>query len=467
MYLKQIERFPDDFLFGASTSSFQVEGAADLCGRGKAIHDLAEKKIGITDFSTASDHYHRMEEDVALFHELGLNMYRFSMSWTRIMPDGKNVNEEGLAFYDRLVNKLVSYGIEPLVTIYHFEYPNQLIEEFGGWLSPKGIDAYEAFAKVLFTHFGDRVKYWLTINEQDHVVKISERLGLPKDSAGLEFERKLQQANYHMCVATAKVIQLAHQMIPNSKIGPAVNPMPAIPSSGNPKDLIAAMEFNELSHYYILDLHCRGKFSPIHWKYMVDRDICPKVETEDLQLMAANPPDFIGVNYYLNQTVAHSKQEAIALRGQGVFHEEEAGIYQLVENEQIPQTDWGWNICPEGLSISLMDLYNRYQLPMLITENGLGAYDEVVDGKIHDTYRIEYLQNHLAQIKNCLSLGFPIMGYCAWSAIDLVSGREGMDKRYGFIYVNRTNEELRDLNRLKKDSFYWYQNVIQERGKSL
>ncbi|MFD2305399.1 glycoside hydrolase family 1 protein [Enterococcus termitis] len=467
MYHKQIERFPDTFLFGASTSSFQVEGGQTSGGRGEALHDRSPKKAGITDFSTASDHYHRWEEDIDLFHELGLKVYRFSMSWTRIMPDGKNVNQEGLAFYDKIVDKLVGYGIEPLVTIYHFEYPSKLVDDFGGWLSPKSIDAYEEFANVLFTHFGDRVKYWLTINEQDHVIKISERLGLSKESEGVEFEGQVQQANYYMCVATAKVIKLAHEIIPNVKIGPAVNPMPAIPASANPLDVIASMTFNELSHYYILDLHCRGKFSPIHWKYMEDRDICPEVKEEELQLMAENTPDFIGINYYLNQTVAHSEKEKIELRGQGVFMEEEAGIYKLVENKEIPQTDWGWNICPEGLSIALMDVYNRYQLPMLITENGLGAYDEVVEGEIHDTYRIDFLANHLKQIKDCLSLGFPIIGYCAWSAIDLVSGREGMDKRYGFIYVNRTNDELRDLNRIKKDSFYWYQNVIQERGYSL
>lgn len=468
MKINIIDQFPEDFMFGASTSSFQVEGAADKDGRGLAIHDLKKKVKGITDFSIASDHYNRFEEDIDLMKELGLNSYRLSLSWVRILPDGKNINEKGLEFYDRLLKKIVDSGIEPIVTIYHFEYPQALIEKYRGWLSKESIDDYENFAKILFKRYGDKVKYWITINEQDHILRFTERLGLDKDIQGIDYERKAQLINYNMCVATARVIKLCHEMIPNSKIGPAINPMTAIPAKADPKDVIAAIEFDELTCNYILDLHCRGKYSPIHWKYLKDRDICPEICENDMKLMRENTPDFIGINYYMNQTIEASVSDKITLHSKELFAPEKEGLYKLAANELIPKTDWGWNICPEGLKISIMNLYNRYQLPMLITENGLGAYDKLEEEeKVHDGYRIEYINNHLKQIKDCVSYGFPILGYCVWSCIDLVSGREGMDKRYGLIFVNRDNEDLKDLKRVKKDSYYWYQKVISERGKNL
>ena len=467
MYHKRMEKFPDDFLFGAGTSSFQVEGGVNEGGRGIAVHDLKKPKKGITDFSVASDHYHRYEEDIELMKELGLNSYRFSISWVRILPDGKTINEEGLAFYDRLIQKLIDSGIEPVVTIYHFEYPKALVNKYKGWLSRESIDDYVNFAKILFSSYGDRVRYWLTINEQDHLLKIPERIGFPEEMTGLEYERNAQLANYNMCIAGARVTKLCHEMIPGAKIAPIINPMPAIPASNIPDDLIASMEFNELSAYYMLDLNCRGKYSPVYRKYLEDRDILPDINDEDMKLMRDNPPDFIAINYYMNQTVAASNNKEINLRGREVFVPEEAGIYKIVENEHVPQTDWGWNICPEGLKIAIMEIYNRYELPMLITENGLGAYDRPENGEIHDNYRIDYISRHLSQIKDCISMGFPVFGYSAWSFIDLVSGREGMDKRYGFVYINRDNDDLKDWSRIKKDSYYWYKKIIAERGQDL
>jgi 6-phospho-beta-glucosidase len=467
MYHKRIKKFPEDFLFGAATSSFQVEGAADIDGRGVAVHDLQPKKEGITDFSVASDHYHHYKEDIALMKELGLKAYRLSLSWVRIMPDGKNVNPKGIEFYDRLLQEVVDNGMEPIVTIYHFEYPQSLVDAYGGWTSREAIDDFEKFAAVLFENFGNRVNYWLTINEQDHLLKIPSRLGFPEEIDGKEYLKLAEQVNYNMCVATARVIKLCHEVLPHAQIGPVINPMYGIPNSNKPEDVIATMEFNELSTFYITELHCRGRFSPIHWKYMEDRDVVPEIFEEDLELMKANKPDFLGMNYYLNQTVAASQQDAIAYHEKSVFILEEPGVYTVTDNPNIVQTDWGWNICPEGMKLAIMDFYNRYQLPVLITENGLGAHDELKGEQVEDDYRIEYIHNHLAQIKDCIGLGYPVIGYCAWSFIDLVSGREGMDKRYGFIYVNRDNDDLKDMRRIKKKSFYWYQTIIEERGESL
>jgi 6-phospho-beta-glucosidase len=213
MYHKRIKKFPEDFLFGAATSSFQVEGAADIDGRGVAVHDLQPKKEGITDFSVASDHYHHYKEDIALMKELGLKAYRLSLSWVRIMPDGKNVNPKGIEFYDRLLQEVVDNGMEPIVTIYHFEYPQSLVDAYGGWTSREAIDDFEKFAAVLFENFGNRVNYWLTINEQDHLLKIPSRLGFPEEIDGKEYLKLAEQVNYNMCVATARVIKLCHEVL--------------------------------------------------------------------------------------------------------------------------------------------------------------------------------------------------------------------------------------------------------------
>uniref|UniRef100_UPI00403F7738 glycoside hydrolase family 1 protein n=1 Tax=Candidatus Enterococcus willemsii TaxID=1857215 RepID=UPI00403F7738 len=467
MYHNRLKQFPEEFLFGAATSAFQVEGAADVDGRGIAVHDIQPKKKGITDFSVASNHYHHYQEDIALMKELGLKAYRLSLSWVRIMPDGKTINPAGIDFYKKLLDEVTANGMEPIVTIYHFEYPQALVGRYGGWASREAIDDFERFAEVLFENFGDKVKYWLTINEQDHLLKIPSRLGISEEIEGKDYLKLAEQMNYHMCVATARVIKLCHELLPHAQIGPVINPMYAIPNSNRPEDTLAAMEFNELSTYYITELHCRGRFAPLHWKYMEDRDILPEIESEDMELMRNNTPDFLGMNYYLNQTVATNKKEQFSYHEKTVFIQEEPGIYEITTNDNITQTDWGWNICPEGMKLAIMDFYNRYQLPILVTENGLGAYDVLENNQVEDDYRIEYIHNHLSQIKDCLGLGYPVLGYCAWSFIDLVSGREGMDKRYGFVYVNRDNEELKDMRRIKKKSFYWYQTIINERGESL
>lgn len=467
MYHKKINKFPESFLFAAATSAFQVEGGITEGNRGVAVHDLQPKKEGITDFSVSSDHYHRYKEDIALMKEMGLKAYRFSMSWVRIMPDGKTINPEGIEFYNNLLQEVVDAGLEPIVTIYHFEYPQALVDLYGGWRSRESIADFESFAKVLFENFGDRVKYWLTINEQDHLLKIAHRLGFPEELTGKDYLREAHQVNYYMCVATAKVVKLCHELIPGSQIAPVINPMHAIAGSSKPEDALAAVTFNELSTYYITDLHFRGSYSPMYKKYLEDRDIFPNILEEEMQLMKENRPDFIAMNYYLNQTVVKSDKESFDYHDKTVFIEEDSGLYKIVKNEHIEQTDWGWNISPESMKLAIIDFYNRYELPIMITENGLGAYDKLENGEVIDDYRIEFISNHLKEIKDCISMGYPVIGYCAWSFIDLVSGREGMDKRYGFVYVNRDNESLKDMKRIKKKSFGWYKDTIANRGENI
>lgn len=452
-------------MFGASTSSFQVEGGTGEDDRGISNYDCFPKKPGITDFSVASDHYHRMEEDVALMAEIGLDCYRFSVSWVRIMPDGKTVNEKGLRFYDRLIDALTAARITPILTIYHFEYPQALLNRYGGWLSRESIDDYLALARLLFIRYGNRVKHWVSINEQDHLLKIPERMGFPAELNGVEYERKAQLANYHLCLAAALVNRLCHELVPGAFIGPAANPLQAIPASSKPEDYLAAMAYNELECNYILELNCRGRYVPLYWKYLCDRGIQPDTREEDMKILRDNPPNFIGINYYTSITVEASEAGKIQCRGRGIMLQELPGVYRTRENKKLPVSEWGWPIRPEGIKIAIMELYHRYQLPILVTENGLGNRDRPENGAIHDDYRIDYLRAHLHEIKECIDLGYPVLGWCPWSFIDLVSGREGMGKRYGFVYVNRDNNDLKDLGRYKKDSFYWYQRVIAERGR--
>ncbi|GIO35944.1 6-phospho-beta-glucosidase [Paenibacillus antibioticophila] len=469
MKIKGQGQFPPDFLFGASTSAYQYEGAYDLDGRGPSVMDLLQRKGGLADYKVGADHYHRYEEDIRLMAEIGLKAYRFSISWTRILPEGNGrVNPEGLQFYDKIINLLRQYNIEPIVTLYHFDYPQGLIDQYGGWRSRKSVDDFLEYATILFRHFGDRIKYWLTINEQDHVIHLPERIGLPGTIDAAEFDRISQQCSYHMCVATARIIERCHELVPGGQVGVAMNPMIGLPASSKPEDVLAAAEYNEIAGYYLLDLQCKGIFSPIYTKYLKDRGAFPEIDAEDLNKMRLHPPDFIGVNYYMNQTVRQSTSDTIAPRGTGVIKREEEGIYELVNNPHVQASEWGWGICPIGLKLVIMELYNRYGLPALITENGLGARDELLpDDRIEDDYRIAYLAGHLKELRDCVQMGYPVLGYCLWSFMDVVSGHDGMNKRYGLVYLNRKDQELLDLRRIRKDSFHWYGHVIATNGADL
>lgn len=470
MQLVEADKFPKDFLWGAATSSFQVEGAWNEDGKGPSVMDLRERRPDITDFSVASDHYHRYKEDVKLMAELGLKAYRFSVSWTRVFPRGKGEpNPKGVDFYNNLINELVKHGIEPILTIYHFDYPQALVDEYGGWASRKSIEDFVNYATFLFRTFGDRVKYWLTINEQDHVFRMPYRLGLRKDDP--RAEKIGYQACHNMCVATAKVIEVCHELLPGAKIGPATSYSISYPASSKPEDILASNNANMVRYSYLLDIHCKGRYPAPYWRYLGDRNLRPQIEDGDMDLIRANPPDFIAFNYYATTTVEHfpvSEVHPIGTKLGRLLPEAEAGMYRIVKNPNLGATDWGWEIDPVGIRIAIRELYDRYGLPLLITENGLGAKDVLEQGDIvNDDYRIDYISRHLEQIQLAISEGIPVFGYCVWSFIDLISGHDGTDKRYGLVYVNRENFDLKDLRRVKKKSFFWYREVILTNGDNL
>lgn len=470
MIYKNIKNFPEDFLWGASTSAYQVEGAWNEDGKGLSVIDMLDHPEGTSDFKVASDHYHRYKEDVRLFSELGLKAYRFSIAWSRIIPNGVGeVNKKGIEFYSNLIDELNKYNIEPIVTMYHFDLPYEL-EKKGGWSNREVIDDFVEYAKVLFDNFGHKVKYWLTINEQNTMILHPGAIGVPKGGK-LPSKKELYQQNHHMLLAQAKVMELCHKMCPNGKIGPALNITSMYGETCNPNDAIAAHNWETLRGWSFLDLAIYGRYNKLFWSYLEDRNLEPTILEGDMEVMKLGNPDFVAMNYYSTVTIAESRgddSDVSARAGDQQIMLGEPGVYRAAENPYVSKTKYGWVVDPVGLRMTLRKVTERYNLPILITENGYGDNDILEENDtINDDDRIEFIKQHLEQLKLAICDGVEVIGYCPWSAIDVVSTHQGYGKRYGFIYVNRGEFDLMDLRRIKKKSFYWYQNVIKNNGKNI
>lgn len=451
-------RFPDGFLWGASTSAFQVEGAWGEGGRGRSTTDRGFGIPGITDGSVASDHYHRWKEDVDLMAELGLKTYRMSFSWCRIMPDATcEPNPEALAFYDGLIDYLLEKGIEPFVTLYHFECPQALVDEFGGWLDRRMIDAFARYAEVCFRHFRGRVKLWATINEQLIATATSVNTG-DTETDPKRHQGNTYQMGYHMSLAEHRAFELLRSIDPEAKIGPVCAIQVTYPLSSSPADVTAALNAEEMEQFYMLDMSVRGSYSPYAASYLRREGFYPAVEPEDDAVLHGSTPDFIGINYYSSSCVKE-RTEPIVFGG---FPPWGAGDFVLCDNPRLEKTEWMPNgLDPIGLSIGMRKVHDRYGLPMIITENGMALSEEPDEsGAIHDEQRIAYLSAHIAQVGELIEQGYPIFGYCPWSFVDVVSSHQGFAKRYGLVYVDRTDDDIRTCDRIRKDSFYWYQKVI-------
>lgn len=467
MFYKKLKEFPQNFLWGASTSAYQVEGAYNEDGKGLSIQDLHAPTNGITDFKVASDHYHHFKEDVALMAELGLKAYRFSISWSRVLPEGKGkINEKGLEFYNQLIDELVKYHIEPVVTIYHFDLPLALYNQ-GGWNNRETIDAFVEYSKLLFERFGDRVKYWLTINEQNVMINHPNAMNPGK----VPTKKELYQQCHNMFVASAKATILCHEIVENGKIGPAPNITAIYPEKCNPSDVIASDNWESIRCWLYLDIAVYGRYNSLVWSYLEERGWTPTIEEGDMEVIQEAKPDFLGVNYYATATVAAAKNDGTDCQprnGDQQIMIGEEGVYRAAQNNYLEQTEFGWMVDSIGLRVTLRRIYDRYHLPLLITENGLGAKDILTeDHQIHDEYRIDYLKRHFHQARLALTDGVDLIGYCPWSFIDLVSTHQGYQKRYGFVYADREEDDLKEMKRYKKDSFKWYQKVIEDNGKDL
>ena len=468
MLHKNLKPFPKDFLWGASTSAYQVEGANLEDGKGPSCQDVKKVPEGTSDLTVCADHYHRYKEDIALMAEMGFKTYRFSIAWTRILPQGTGeVNPKGIEYYNNVINECLKYNIEPLVTMFHFDMPAAL-DERGSWSNPESVDWFVNFAKVMFENFGDRVKYWLTINEQNVLILSGDIIGTTK-LTGPDKYKSLYQQNHHMLVAQAKAMALCHEMVPGGKIGPAPNISLAYPASCKPEDQLAAQNLNAIRNWLYLDMAVYGKYNNLAWAFMEERNATPVIEEGDMEILANGHPDFIGFNYY--NTATCQWEDGTVECDPGADQQTargETGMYKGFKNPNLPTTEFGWEIDPQGFRATIREMYSRYRLPLLVTENGLGAYDTLTeDGKVHDQYRIKYYQDHISQVRLAISDGCEMLGYCPWSAVDLISTHEGMVKRYGFIYVDRDEFDLKTLDRYRKDSFYWYKKVIASNGEDL
>lgn len=462
--------FPDNFLWGASSSAFQIEGAWDEDGKGLTVADYNSfKKSHIqADTKVASDFYHNYEEDIDLMKELGMKTYRFSLSWARIIPDGEGeVNRKGIEFYNKVINKLIKNGIEPFVTLYHFDLPFALVEKYNGWESRKTVEAFHRYAKICFKEFGDRVKYWQPHNEQNLIVRIEERINIYDEEDKWKIDKMRAQMDYNMCLAHALAVNSCHEMIEGSKIGAAVSSSVTYPMTCKPEDVYAARMNDNFKVYYMLDMHYYGEYPGYYIKYLKERNIMPYMKDEDKQILKSAKMDFIAVNYYRTncaEALPVDETHEFGVR-EGSVDFNMYGLFKMSMNPRLKATEYGAAIDPSGLRVALNEYWQRYHLPLIITENGLGTPDILEDGKVHDSYRIDYLRSHIEACELAIEDGVEMLGYCPWSFMDLLSSAQGFKKRYGLVYVNRTDDDLLDMKRIKKDSFYWYQKVIANNGK--
>lgn len=468
--------FPDTFLWGGAIAANQAEGGWNEGGKGLSIVDFnrpgkVDKKREITDVieegvyypnHTAIDFYHRYKEDIKLFAEMGFKVFRLSIAWSRIFPNGdeQEPNMEGLQFYDNVFDECLKYGIQPLVTISHFEMPYHLAKKYNGFASRQTVDFFVRFATTIFTRYKEKVTYWLTFNEINFgTLPMGNRnlLGILDEQ---DNEQRRYQALHHMFIASAKAVAIAHQINPDFKVGCMLAYLTMYPYTCKPEDVLSCREFTQKTNWFCGDVQVKGYYPYYIKQYFKNRNIKVHFEEGDEAILKEGTVDFYTFSYYMTSCIANSTAK-----------EKRAGgnLFGGVKNPYLETSDWGWQIDPIGLRYTLNEVFDRYQIPVMIVENGLGAYDTVEeDGSIHDTYRIEYIKKHILEMEKAIQDGVDVMGYTPWGCIDLVSAGTGeMSKRYGFIYVDRDDQGNGTLNRSKKDSFYWYKKVIATNGKDL
>ncbi|HEM5133067.1 TPA: 6-phospho-beta-glucosidase [Streptococcus suis] len=482
------KQFPKGFLWGGATAANQYEGGWNLGGRGPATSDTyiavdPDKRKDMSHFGKpvsradvefaladqeglypkrwGSDFYHRYKEDIALFAEMGFKTFRLSIAWSRIFPKGDELepNEEGLAFYDAVFDELNKYGIEPLVTLSHYEFPLHLALEYGGWKNRKVIEFFVRYAETVFKRYQGKVKYWLTFNE----INILGMVGYL--SGGLLFEdgkndlEAMYQAVHHQFIASSLATKAAHEIDPENKVGCMLARMENYAATCNPDDVLAALKKDQENLFYT-DVQVRGAYPSYMKRFFKENNIQVVFEPGDEAILKQYPVDFMSFSYYMTSITRALPDKDKATAGNLILGE---------ANPYLEASDWGWQIDPVGLRITLNKLYDRYQVPLFIVENGLGALDKVeADGSIQDGYRISYLEKHIQQMYEAIEDGVELMGYTPWGCIDLVSASTSeMSKRYGFVYVDADDQGKGSFDRSRKDSFFWYKDLIASNGASI
>ncbi|WP_195970873.1 6-phospho-beta-glucosidase [Clostridium thermobutyricum] len=470
--------FKEGFLWGGAVAANQCEGAYKEDGKGMSLVDIIPagkerfeaffnpKKALETDYGFYPSHesidfYHHYKEDIKLFAEMGFKSFRMSISWPRIFPNGdeREPNEEGLKFYDDIFDELLKYKIEPIVTICHFDTPLYLATNYGGWKNRKCIDFFVNYATVLFNRYKGKVKYWMTFNEINMIQHIPFLGGGLIIEEGENKEEIIYRASHNLFVASSLATKIGHEVDKENKIGCMIASGSVYPYSCKPEDIIKAQDDNRAAYFYG-DVHVRGEYPSYIKAYFKKKGIDIKMEEGDEEIIKKYPVDYYAFSYYSSRCTSTDPE---------ILGNCKANIFDSLKNPYLKASEWGWQIDAIGLRVTMRDLYDRYQIPLMIVENGLGAVDKVEeDGSINDDYRIDYLREHIKEMKIAVEEGIELLGYTPWGCIDLVSASTGeMKKRYGFIYVDKDNEGNGTLKRSKKKSFDWYKNVIITNGESL
>lgn len=483
-------QFPEGFLWGGATAANQYEGGWKEGGKGISVSDCARHHldIDVTDYKAhnsittkdieealkstddslypkrhGAEGYSHYKEDIALFAEMGFKVYRLSIAWSRIFPNGddKEPNEAGLKYYDDVFDECLKYGIQPLVTMSHYEPPINLVLNYDGWYSREVVDMFVRYVETICERYKDKVKYWLTFNEIDSMIRHPYTTGgLVEDRfPNKNFQEVVFQAMHHQFVASALATKICHEKIPGSKVGCMLTKLTYYPYTCKPEDVLQAQQ-DMRSTYCYSDTQVFGEYPAYLLSKFKNEGIHIQMEADDLKIMKQYPVDFVSFSYYSSSCVAKDDQG---------LKKTAANTMTAIKNPYIPSSDWGWQIDPIGLRVSLVDLYDRYRKPLFIVENGLGAKDELVNGTVEDDYRIEYFDAHFREMLNAIEIdGVDLMGYTSWGCIDIVSeSTKQMSKRYGFIYVDANDDGEGTYQRYKKKSFDWYKNVIKTNGACL
>lgn len=482
------KEFPEGFLWGGATSANQIEGAFNLGGKGLSTSDMAAykdpyagKSVNNFTFNVSSieleeyfnnpekylfpkrwgiDFYHHYKEDIAMFAEMGFKVFRLSISWARIFPTGleEEANEEGLEFYDKVFDECKKYGIEPLVTMSHYEMPITLTQKYNGWISRELITLFDKYARTILERYKNKVKYWITFNEMNmNLNSLYTGAGVLEDKVE-NVEQAAYQASHHQFLASALAVKACHEIIPQAKIGCMINRIESYGKTCKPKDQLQALKADQINTFYP-DVQVRGEYPNYMMRYFEENNIKIITKDGDNELLKEGKVDFVAFSYYMSH-VTEDRPDAYKLAGQ---------LDSPIKNPYLELTQWDWPIDPIGLRISLNKMYDRYGIPLFLVENGLGAKDKLTeDRKIHDDYRIDYIRKHIIEMKEAIKDGVELMGYTTWGCIDLIScGTSQMSKRYGFIYVDQDDKGNGTLNRIPKDSFFWYKKVISSNGEDL
>ncbi|MBR2263620.1 MAG: glycoside hydrolase family 1 protein [Firmicutes bacterium] len=460
--------FREGFLWGGSVSCMQTEGAWNEDGKGMSIYDIMPVRPGHSDWKVAIDFYHRYKEDIDLFAEMGFNCYRFSISWSRVLPEGEGaVNEKGLEFYDKVVDYMLEKGIEPMICLYHFDVPLALLKKYGGWEHRGMAEAFIQYAELIVKHFAGRVKYFVPSNEQNAAILVSafhRAIGggaAPQSPA--EIARDQNRVMHHMMLASAGTARAVHTCAPDAQCGGMVNYTAFYPYTCKPEDVQMARTAQRTYEGRVLDTFATGEYPKDLLADWDRNDTWPEIEEGDLDLIRKDPMDFIAMSYYVSAVVEgtgdYSPAAMLAAMAGG----------KSLKNPYLKESEWGWTIDPVGLRIAATEVYRQTRLPVYVIECGIGVHEEADEnGYVDDEYRIAYFRDHIRELKKAVDEdGADIRSFLTWGPIDILSSQGEMAKRYGFIYVNRTDEDLRDLKRSKKKSFDWFKKVIETNGEVL